>query len=108
MLHEMRSEARRLAAIAIDWKNVSRSFAVGLVMFLLARARLMLGLSPLAAGFFAAALICGESLPGLIVGCALGTLGAEASFAGLSAPVSCAVVLTGFLGWDLLRRIEFK
>lgn len=108
MLHEMRSEARRLAAIAIDWKNISRSFAVGLVMFLLARARLMLGLSPLAAGFFAAALICGESLPGLIVGCALGTLGAEASFAGLSAPVSCAVVLTGFLGWDLLRRIEFK
>ncbi|MGI6239891.1 MAG: SpoIIE family protein phosphatase [Christensenellales bacterium] len=73
-------------------------------MAVFARARVGPGLAPMAAAYFASALLTGENLPALLTGCAIGAFVIGFEPESLYAPAACAVTLSTWLLWDFLSR----
>ena len=111
MIHLIRrGNIRAGARRAQRWPGLLRGAGLAAAALLLARARLMLSLSPFAAALLAAGLFGGESAPVLLGGCALGALlgGVADLRALLLLPAGCAVIWGGYLlvGDWLQKRVS--
>ena len=82
-------------------KNAARCRSL-LIMALCSRARVGPGLAPFAAAYFAAELRREDELPGMLLGCALGSFVTGFDGAALYAPAACALALIFHLALDFV------
>ena len=94
------SGRRRLSSLQALSHAAARPLGLCMLSAVLARAHLMLNLSPLGAALFAAGLFAGENPLALLLGCGLGAVTGGFSTQSLSLPVGCALILGGFLVLD--------
>ena len=84
----------------VDVERFLRGALAAGLLFLLARARMLLGLAPFALALFAAGLQARVSPAALLLGCALGALRFPLTEVDLLLPAGCALILLGTLVFD--------
>ena len=84
----------------VDAGRLMRAALTAGLLFLLAHARMLLGLAPFALALFAAGLSARVHPVAMLLGCALGTLRFPLTGTELLLPVGCAIVLLGMLVLD--------
>lgn len=87
-------------------RRAARPAALAGMMFLLMRAQVLMGLSPLAAALLAAGLAAGDSAAALVAGCLLGAIRLPLRNVALLPLLCCAAVLAGEMLCMLIPRVK--